>query len=42
MNWFGILKKDKVLPKMREFQFAGERKTKPEVKEKIPKIKGEK
>ena len=33
MNWFGILKEDKVLPKMREFQFAGERKTKPEVKD---------
>jgi len=33
MNWFGILKKDKVLPKMREFQFAGEGKNKPEVED---------
>tara|TARA_R100001591_G_scaffold118608_1_gene142732 strand:+ start:7537 stop:8292 length:756 start_codon:yes stop_codon:yes gene_type:complete len=33
MNWFVILKEDKVLPKMREFQFAGERKNKPEVED---------
>jgi len=33
MNWFGILKENKVLPEMREFEFAGEKANKPEVED---------